>query len=278
MSLVPSMLKYGIVLLALLGTTGSAMAGAWLRSEGEVYASMDVSFSSASYQWDDHRHRERADCTERKQRADLNAEYGYSYYHTLFAQASMSLARCSGEPDSSGLSDLTLGVRGRLDPFRNGRSWELALKLPVTGQGGDTERPGNDEFGVSAGVHFRLEPDPYDNPAIRYRGGVWNAGVGVRLWTGGVAHQGWGYVGWDHGLGETWRFSSRLYAVRSFGASRSAQREFRDNDYDALNASVSFGRPIDRDTSFSIGISHDLWGRNTDQDFTIKLGISRYWR
>ena len=157
MSLVAQVLRRGLPACALLvcaGLPASVEASAWMRSEGELQLSMSLSLSTAEDRWDRDRRLVEADCTTRRRALDVQGEYGYSYYYTVFADAGLTNKECGGEPGESGLSDLTLGIRGRIDPFRNGRSWEIALKPPVSGDDSDTARPGNGEFGLEFGGHF----------------------------------------------------------------------------------------------------------------------------
>lgn len=278
MSLVARMLKPGLPALGLLlvaGLPSTAEAGAWMRSEGTLQMGASVGLTTSDKRWNEDRRRESADCRTHRQSMSVSAEYGYSYYHTLFADAGITNRDCSNEPNVSGLSDLTVGVRGRLNPFRNGRSWELALKLPISGTSADPDRPGKGEFGLEAGVHFSLYPDPYE--VFKYRDGVWSWGAGVRLWTGGLAHQGWAYGGWSHPIDDDWSFSARLSGVMSFAGRRSADGSI-SNDYDKLSASIGVRRSISPTVSMSLGLSHDVRGRESDQGTSIRLGFSREWR
>ena len=282
MLLVAQVLRRGLPACALLvcaGLPASAGASAWMRSEGELQLSMSLSLSTAEERWDKDRRLISADCTTHRQGVDVHGEYGYSYYYTVFADAGVSNKECSGEQRVSGLSDLTVGVRGRIDPFRNGRSWEVSLKLPVSGDTNDPARPGNGEFGLNLGVHFRLSPDPYVNPVLVSRDAIWSWGAGLRLWTGGLAHQGWAYVGWGRDIGDSlWNVSARLDGVRSFGESGTSGRSFRSNDYDKLTATLGLRRQLTRDASVSIDLAHDLWGRKSGRQNTLRLGVSRQWR
>lgn len=261
-----------------LAYSAPSTAGAWLRAEGEWLLSTSVATSSANSSWDDNRKRSRDACTTTRQSLDVYSEYGYSYYHTLFASAGLADKQCRGEDGASGLSDLTVGIRGRLDPFRNGRSWEIALKLPISGNTADSERPGNGEVGIDAGVHFRLAPDPYEHQVISYRGGIWNWGAGIRAWTGGLAHQAWTYGGWSRSLDNGWGISTQLSATLSFGGRTAYSDGSKDNDYDKLVASFGVRKSLTRDIGVSVSVSKALWGRNADQDLGLRIGISRMWR
>lgn len=284
MSLVITMLVKAAIasglLLSSVGYASLAEAGAWLRSEGSALLTTSFNTSSSQASWDDNRKRKSEPCTTERHTLGVHGEYGYSYHHTVFASADISNKRCSDERTVQGLSDLTVGVRGRLDPFRNGRSWELALRLPISGTSADPERPGNGEFGLDAGVHIRMLPDPYDHARLRQRQGVWSWGTGVRLWSGGLAQQGWAYGGWGRDLNDVWSFSARLSGTMSFGGSStgSGVDRRRRNDYDKLTASVSLQRSLTQDLGISFGLSQDLAGRNADQATSFRVSISRSWR
>ena len=265
-------------LLLVLGATHArpVEAGAWMRSEGSGLVRASVATSSASSRWDNDRKLSSAPCTRHRQSLGVHAEYGYSYYRTLFASAELGSRQCSDDNTVSGVSDLTVGMRGRLDPFRNGRTWEAALKLPISGTTADPDRPGNGEFGLDLGVHFSLSPDPYDH--VRTRGGVWSWGTGVRVWSGGLAHQAWGYGGWSRRLNEDWGFSTRLSGTLSFGGHEKHADGIRRNDYDKLTANASLRRNITRSLGVSVGLSQDIQGRNTDRATRLRLSVSHSWR
>lgn len=262
----------------LLSHAPSAEAGAWVRSEGSSLLRLSVGSSSADSEWDRKRRRVNTACDSRRHSVGVHGEYGYSYYHTVFAAAELSSKDCRGGSNVQGLSDLTVGVRGRLDPFRNGRAWEVALKLPISGTSADRDRPGNGEFGIDAGIHIRMVPDAYDHAAQRDHKGVWSWGSGVRLWTGGLAHQAWAYGGWSRDLNDVWGLSTRLAGTLSFGGSKRDSDGRIRNDYDKLTASIGLNRSLSQTTSLSVSLSRDLLGRNTDQATGIRLSISRSWR
>lgn len=284
MPLVARVLSRALPPLAVLALAGAlpdaAWAGGWMRAEGELRLAMSLSLSTAEERWDKDRRLRDAACTKRRGAVGVQGEYGYSYYYTVFADASVSHKECAGESDASGLSDLSIGVRGRLDPFRNGRTWEVSLKLPVSGGTDDPDRSGNGEFGLQAGVHFRVRPDPYAVSDERRQDGGWSWGTGVRLWTGGLPPQGWGYAEWQPEAALAgWRTGARLYGLRSFGGDGAgSSRRSRGNDYDRLTASLGASRKLDADRTVSVELAHDLWGRNADRESQLRLGLSRMWR
>lgn len=265
------------MLLGVASLATEARAGAWMRSEGELQLRLDLSLSSADERWDGERRRVDAGCTTQRQGLELQAEYGYTYYTTLFAEAGLRQRRCAGEAAAanSGLDRLRLGMRGRLDRFRNGRSWELALNLPVAAESSDPARPAGGRIGITGGLHLRRTPDPYAGGAVEGAAGIVSTGFGVDLWSGGLAQQIWGYGAWDSRQTDAgWAWSTRVDATRSFGG----DADLRANDYDKLTWSVELNRSIDRETRLSLGLAHDLWGRHVERATRLKLGLSRTWR
>jgi len=269
-----------ILVLMLLSLSWSLQAGEWMLSEGQQTLYGSLSLSRADSYWDDQRDLQHSDCTNRDWSATLHYEYGYSYYRTLFASTSFEKYQC-GDERAVGIPDLKLGMRGRVNPFRNGFSWELALIIPVNGDREDRRKPGNGLYGVEAGLFRTYRDDPYEKPFTSITRGVWGWGVGVTLWSAGAGQELWGELNWRRRLSDAWRFKTWLsghYTLAGDDAGLGNNISSRKSvDYDKLAMGARLTRKLTRNTSLGVALEQALWGRSTSQDTTMRLEIYRSW-
>lgn len=134
----------------------AAQAGAGLRSESEVYYSGTVGHTWATEYWDAAGARHAIGCESTYDVFSSYAEYGWSYYHTLFAQLGQARARCGGAAEN-GLTDLQVGVRGRLDRYRNDGAWELQLTVPTQSDAIGESNIGCGAWQGSAGAEWQRD-------------------------------------------------------------------------------------------------------------------------
>ncbi|WP_287963123.1 hypothetical protein, partial [Alcanivorax sp.] len=121
-----------LVIWLLAGLPMVAHAGDWMRSAGESGLGVSLEYGTADHYWNRFRKLLKDNCTSNDWKLFLHYEYGYSYDYTLFGNTALDTRRC-GNRHSSGLGDIRLGVRGRLNPFRNGSTWELSVLVPTSG-------------------------------------------------------------------------------------------------------------------------------------------------
>lgn len=252
-------------------------ASPWMRAQGEHGLSVGLGYSTADSYWDRDSKLRRDDCRSNDYVGWLHYEYGYSYYRTFFANSVVVSEQC-GDSERSGIPHLQLGMRGRLDVYRNGRTWQLAVTLPVQGDLDDDSKPGNGQVALDAGLFFRFLPDPYKDPLIEQRKGIWEWAVGTRLWGGGLAHNLWSHLKWDRQL-SAWRFGAELSATYAFGGgdqrfAPGVANDSKSTDFDEINLRFTLSRQVSKNTSLMVGYGRDLWGRNTGQDDTLLLGLS----
>ncbi len=269
-----------LLLLFVLLLPWRLQAGDWMLSEGQQTLYTSLSLSQADSYWDDRRDLQQDDCTSRDWSAGLRYEYGYSYYRTLFASTSFELNKC-GDESSAGIPDLKLGMRGRVNPFRNSHTWELALIIPVNGDREDRRKPGIGLFGVEAGLYRTYRDDPYEKPFTVITQGVWGWGVGVTLWAEGAGQELWGELNWRRRLTDAWRFKGWLSGRYSLAGDTAGADDIfsvrKSIDYDKLTIGARFTRKLSRHTSLGLSLEQALWGRNASQDTTLQLGLSRSW-
>ncbi len=254
------------------------MTGCCPRANRPLYGSL--SLSQADSYWDDQRDLQQDDCSRRDWSATLHYEYGYSYYRTLFAATSLELDKC-GTESSTGIPDLKLGMRGRVNPFRNGYTWELAMIIPINGDREDRRKPGIGLFGVEAGLFRSYRDDPYDKPFTVINKGIWGWGLGATLWAERAGNELWGELNWRRRLSSQWRFKTWLSGHYSIsGGDAGADDLFNSRktiDYDKLSVGARFSRKLTRNTRLGLALEQAVWGRSTGQDTTLRLEFSRFW-
>lgn len=149
-------LRSGLLAAGLLLAAGAAQAGAALRSESEFFYAGTLGRTWATDYWDDDGVRQPIGCESTYDAFSNYAEYGWSYWHTLFAQLGQARARCGAQEDN-GLTDLKLGLRGRLNRYRNDRAWELELTVPTQGESVGESNIGCGAWELSAGAEWQHE-------------------------------------------------------------------------------------------------------------------------
>lgn len=266
-----------------LGLLASAEASEWMRSGGESSLSTSLSFDTGNSYWDRNRHLRPGSCTANDRALGVLYEYGYSYYYTVFAETELRTRDC-GNTHASGIPDATFGIRGRLNMFRNQRTWQLSATIPVQGDLYDPTKPGNGAFGLAGGLYFLFTPSPYDKEKAYRTDGVWGWSVGANLWSGGVGHLLWTEGVWRKSLKQTWAapwsFSAGLRGEYGFGgdsATTSISAQPKSLDYDQITGKLALSRPLSDHSGVRIGYNHDLWGRNTGKNHGFSLSLYYSW-
>lgn len=259
-----------VVLLCLFGSRSEA--GPHLRSEGEALFALRYEYSSANQYWDRHGTLRSLDCRARNQKLTGHYEYGYSYYRTLIVGAGVENASCGGDSDTE-IDHLILGVRGRINPYRNDRAWELRAHIPMSGGSGIT----NDEFGLEAGMAGR---DSFfrDTDEELYLGSI-EYGASLRLWTGGESAQLLGYVQGDYLLAPSWALLVRFDAYYPLeGVGGEVATSENETGYKLLKGTFGLNYEFERKRWLSFGVFQDLWGENTNRRSGVFTGVTYVWR
>lgn len=266
-----------------LAVSGEALAGSWLRSEGEYRYSASLDYATADrYFTADGSRRDRTDCETRDFYLHQGMEYGYSYYHTLFGKFTVEQASC-GEENSTKVSDLELGVRSRLDPFRNGLAWEAILILPTASDNGDPARLGQGRFGIELGAYgrFPLGAPPEDAPAGVTVGAPshLSAGMAIQIREGGVPARLKADLGYDWRWGKNNKLSIGADADLTVSSGGIGSDRAEPGSYDRASVTATLShRPSRANWSLYYQASQVVWGRNTDERLTIGVGISWIFR
>lgn len=262
--------------------SGNAHANAWMQSEGNSVGATGAGYSLSDGFWK--KDGELVQYPTRHQQANyyLYYDYGYSYYYNLFASTSWNY-RDSGTSTDSGIDDIRIGIRGRLNVFRNGRTWQITAIIPTRQWGLTGYRPGEGKYGIDAGIFYRLLPDLYENPFAKYSGNIFGGGLGTTLRSGGVGGEVWGYGNWQRKLfSPLWYVEIKLSALSSFAGGESGSVDiYGPNDsfhYDQVTSDISLSYHFSRRTGINLGYKRDLWGRNINKNESVHIGISTTWK
>lgn len=256
----------------LLALSSEAAASSWMRSQGEWLSSTHLQMSSANQYFDQNSDRQPIGCTSNDLYLDQVLEYGQSYYRTLFGKFSVGQKGC-GADSSFETGDLELGIRGRIDLFRNGRSWEAALLVPTSSGSISPDRLGVGRLGVKLGAHGRFKVAG-DELAPQYL----TTGAEMRVFASDAFHRLKIYADyqrlfWDHEV--------EFGLDGDFAFPRGSADYFENSgraygNYDKVNATVSYKRKVG-EWSLSFKYYNTLWGRNTDAGNSIGVSVSRTW-
>lgn len=264
------------LLLTLALTSFAAQAGTWMLSRDEWASNSQLAHSSSDHYWDRQRTLRAANCRSDDWSFNQQVEYGWSYYHTVFADASLLDKQCGAQGDS-GLGDLTLGVRSRWDVFRNGRTWEASLILPTGYDAKDPARLGYGQIGIELAAGIRLNSKETTLYGLDYV----SAEAGYRHWFGSAAGQ----------LGFTAKASKAIAAQDSVYLNGSLALSMRNGshesftpgnqtllgDYDQLAVTLGWSHRLGLHRSLSLEYGRTLWGRNTGQSDALRLNYHHSW-
>lgn len=258
----------------LAGVAGPANAASpWLLSEGMSKLSSSVYYSTADAYWDRDGVRHQGDCRSNNWSLNEHYEYGYSYYHTLFAEATVVDKAC-GPEQVGGVGDLRLGVRGRLNLYQNGKAWEASVIVP---SGYSRDRParlGYGRFGVEVGFAMRFGVREQTRSHGEY-------GASVRLWEGPPADQTQAYLKWSQQLSAAWDGWVKMEGNFSLRNAKEEPIESLDynrlSDYDVVRLGLGLQWTPRRMWSVDFALYYDLWGRNTGCGTGVGISVSRTW-
>ncbi len=279
------MFKYYLTVILLLSGSIAiggvpVLAGTFMLSEGQQMLTTGVTYLHAKDSFNQQHQSVPAGCTTQDYYWHNNYTYGYSYYHNIFVNANISHQTCTGQPTISGLGDVTVGVRGRLNKFRNGRTWEVALKLPTGYNATKVNRLGYGRVGLWVGGAWSTQNTGWEMKAPTY----WVFGAGVQGWFGPPASQFRSYVKWskrldDRGnnglvLGANLKLSfrdGRPQIMPALGFPRNP------GDYDLLTLSAKYGHRLANHWMVSAAIGKHIWGRNAINGVYLDLSLTRLW-
>lgn len=256
--------------VACLLASGVAGASSYLLSEDEVYYRGALGQSSATQAFDAAGTLSDLGCTEQRTMLDNQLEYGQSYWHTLFGHVALGQARC-GERTRTGVGDLNVGLRGRVNRYLNYRAWEIDATVPLD--------RGSDRLGCGAyGVGGNLER------ADRWRYFAVDYGASLQLWQAPLAHrlglgvQGTGPVGVREYTPWSWlvAFSGETPLVK-----RPVDPLARANDCgtqsQVVRATTGLRYHMSREVSLGCDFAAVIAGQDVNRTLALSCGYSYLW-
>jgi hypothetical protein len=268
----PASLRLAILAGTLaLAAAGSAHAGSSLRSESQVFYNGTLGYNWATQYWDEGGESHDIDCRSEYRAFSHYGEYGYSYYHTLFGQAGLAESGC-GDDGQSGLSDVKLGLRGRVNRYLNDRAWELELTVPThEGELGSSVSCGAFEL---AGNLERQHDDVTPWLSVGY-------GTSLRLAQAPLVHSMRGKLSasgpivprlkWRLGLEHAWPLTERE------SPDPTVTLPDCGTDSQTLRAGSEIKFQFTRFIAFGCGAGVTFWGRDATANRGAYCGLSRLW-
>jgi hypothetical protein len=264
----PASLAWALVGLML---AGSAQAGSSLRSEAQVFYNGTLGYNWATRYWDQAGDSRDIGCRSTYQSFSHYGEYGWSYYHTLFGAVGLARSACADNQES-GLSDLKLGVRGRVNRYLNDRAWELELTVP-THEGAIGASISCGAYQLAANLERQHdEVTPWLD--LSY-------GTSLRLAQAPLVHSLRGKVGASGPIVPRWKW--RLGVEHAFPLTD------RDNpdptttvpdcgtNSQLLRAGTEIKFQYSRELGFGCGAGLTFWGEDTSANRGVYCGLSRLW-
>lgn len=264
-----------VVLGILIVGPGSAYADNWMRSEEEGYYKVSLEYDTTNDRWNQDRKLETMSCTPRNWRLSNSYEYGWSYYQTLFGSIDYMNRNC-GDNEASGIGDLTLGFRRRLNIYRNGRTWEAAAIIPTGYSTTDTATIGSGLYGLRFGL-FGSFGDKH-GVGGEYGSNV-ELGSNVYFWEGSAAEQFSAYLKYNFAATE----ESHLYTALEgdFALNNRSNQQattinpVSDSGYDRVNLRIGYSRRASLYWRVSFEATSVMWGRNTNDSNSVTVNFSR---
>ncbi|RMG29898.1 MAG: hypothetical protein D6721_04885 [Gammaproteobacteria bacterium] len=268
----------GLGALALLAAMPASATSPWMRSEREAYYATGLAFSTSRHYWDRSGRRHRSGCRTRQLENRHHFEYGLSYYHTLFLSVGLETKHCGGAA-STGLGDLRVGVRGRRDPFRNGRTWEVLAILPTGYSRTERLRRGFGEPGIEAGIASLYRGQGMDTAHTW----DWEYGAALRYWAGPPAPQFVGHLKWTWPRDDGTRRFLALETELALDGARpeplaGSPGEAVRARHDLLRLRAGISRRLAPGWRLRLEATRTLWGRNTGERYSLGVVLSHHWQ
>jgi hypothetical protein len=260
----------------------------WMQSEGDLAISTGIGFKDNANFFDRQGNQLRNTCGSGVN-LPIYAEYGYSYYNTVYATTSLEKFNC-GVTVQQGFNDVEAGVRGRLDYFID-HNWEVAAIFPqrLSPNGANALQK---RFGIKAGVQSSTRLDPYESflTEEEIAKSTLSYGAGIKYWTGDAPGDAWGYLSYGKVLKNAdwsrelsgWSLIARLDAKTSISKTYTVTPgngliDTHDR-FSLLTGQLGLSRSISINESMMFFVERGLWGKNISSPFGVFVTYSKVWR
>ena len=270
-----------IILSGMSVHSGTAQASAYMLSEGQNMYTTGLTYSTANEWFNQNRNRVPQGCTSKDYSWGHSYTYGYSYYTNFFANTALANQSCGAGGKTAGIGDVQLGIRGRLDNTRNGRTWELAVSIPTGYDSQKINRLGYGKFGLWAGVAISTQNTGWEESMPSYG----EFGTGINYWFGSPATQWKSYAKWSWRLDENGdnrivlqgvlKLSLRDHTPEPIPAAGNFLRN--SGDYDAGTISAKYSRRLAEQWTGALKIGQTVWGRNISASTFGTLSVTYSW-
>jgi len=260
----------------LLGMSGKALADNWMRSEGESYYKAGAEYDTAQNRWNQDNDSIKMSCTAKNWKLTQAYEYGMSYYQTFFGSIDYRDRSC-GNNEASGIGDLSLGIRRRLDIYRNGRTWEAAVIIPTGYSTKGTAQIGSGLYGLRLGAFGSFGDKTLTGG--EYGSNV-ELGANIYIWEGTASEELSGYIKYNFAATQESHFYAALegdYALidRNKNLTTVAVNQVSDYGYDRLNVRFGYSRRATLYWRVAVEVTDVVWGRNTNDSRSVTINFSR---
>ncbi len=293
-----------LVLLAGFIIAPSAYAGVGMLGGGESLYNSDLGISGGNTIWDGTRQRNLSACKRRNANLIQGYEYGYSYFYTLFASATIAYRKC-GEITrskrvnrvtgnitpaqstlggrSQGLGDVSIGMRARLN-HANTAAWEVSMIIPTGYDGNSPASLGRGALGMSLGIKFAS-----DGKVNKKSSWAWNLGSKFNFFFASKGNSIASFVSLSYAFTETnFEQTGNFLSLRisnSVALARNGVQQqlfynqvpssLTSSDITALTLGYSHAFPDGWSTNLRVG--KGLFGRSSPIDYNAGWGVSYRW-
>jgi len=262
-----------LFLIVIIASSENVFADNYMRSEGEGYYTSRLQYDTARDRWDLNSTRVPMNCTARNWTLTQHYEYGLSYYNTVFGSADY-LDRTCGIYGASGIGDISLGIRRRLNIYKNGRSWEAEAIIPTGYSTTGNSTIGSGLYGLRLGIFgsFGGNADEGGTPTLE-------TGANIYDWEGTAAKQLTGYIKYNVISSDVRHFYGVIeggYALTNRNQNTTTTiNRVSDYGYDRINTRLGFSTKMTLNWRIAIEGTHVLRGRNINDSNSVVLIFSR---